>query len=123
MFINDKKKLSEVQDEFNAIYPYLKIEFYSESHDTNEGTTEASQLDSELTIESARTIHNKGELKLDKDLKVGDLEHEFFEKYGLNVQVFRRSGDLWLQTTKTDQWTLEEQNERGMAENEMKTFQ
>jgi glycerol-3-phosphate O-acyltransferase len=122
MFINDKKKLSQVQEEFSSLYPYLKIEFYSESHDANEGTTEESHLDAEMTIESARTIHNKGEMKLDKDLKVGDLESEFFEKYGLNVQVFRKSGDLWLQTTKTDQWTLEEQNERGMAENELKNF-
>ncbi|MDP4586726.1 MAG: hypothetical protein NWS86_00980 [Flavobacteriales bacterium] len=29
-----------------------------------------------------------------------------FEKSGMHVQVFRQSGKLWLETTRTDDWAL-----------------
>ncbi|MCB0664098.1 MAG: hypothetical protein KDC24_15235, partial [Saprospiraceae bacterium] len=85
-------------------------------HDANEGSMEADHLDAEKTIGEVRTIHNKGEMELKSNMSVADLEKDFFDKYGLNVQVFRMSKDLWLQTTKTDQWTLAEQNQRGEEE-------
>ena len=31
----------------------------------------------------------------------------------LNLQVFRKSSDIWLQTSATDHWTLEKQNGKG----------
>ena len=37
----------------------------------------------------------------------------FGEVYGLGVQVFRKSGNVWLETTVTDSWTLKEQNDQG----------
>ncbi len=43
---------------------------------------------------------------------VGDLEC-FFRNHLLNVQVFRRSANLWLETTMTDAWTLQKQNNHG----------
>jgi hypothetical protein len=117
MFISDKIKLQTIQEEFSKQFPFLKLEFYSGSHDANEGSMEADHLDAEKTIGEVRTIHNKGEIELNEEMAVADLEKDFFEKYGLNVQVFRKSKDLWLQTTKTDRWTLAEQNQRGAEEN------
>jgi hypothetical protein len=29
------------------------------------------------------------------------------------AQVYRKSGKIWLETTVTDSWTLEEQNKQG----------
>lgn len=116
MFISDKIKLQTVREEFAKQFPFLKLEFYSGSHDANEGSLEADLLDAEKTIGEVRTIHDKGEIELKENMKVTELEKDFFEKYGLNVQVFRKSKDLWLQTTKTDHWTLAEQNHRGKEE-------
>ena len=48
-----------------------------------------------------------------EDMKVSDFEKMFHDKFGLNVQVFRKSGNLWMQTTSTDHWTLAEQNRKG----------
>ncbi len=48
-----------------------------------------------------------------RDMSVSELEQLFLTKYGLNAQVFRRSGNLWLQTSATDHWTLAEQNRKG----------
>jgi hypothetical protein len=34
----------------------------------------------------------------------------------LSVQVFRKSGKNWLETTASDQWSLEKQNAKGLEE-------
>ena len=48
-------------------------------------------------------------------MTVIDLEKKFREVFGLGIQVFRKSGKAWLETTLTDNWTLEEQNRQGEA--------
>ena len=48
-------------------------------------------------------------------MTVSDLEQKFAELFGLSVQVFRKSANVWLETTVTDGWTLEEQNRQGEA--------
>ncbi len=113
MTITDKKKINEIQDEFSREFPYLKIEFYAKKHKEGEGSEASFQIDGEKTIGEVRAKHLEGDLKFDENTKVGAFEKMFSEKYGLNVQVFRKSGDLWLQTIKTDEWTLAEQNARG----------
>ena len=45
---------------------------------------------------------------------VHDLETGFRERFGLSVHVFRKSGNLWIETTMTENWTLKQQNEHGM---------
>jgi hypothetical protein len=44
---------------------------------------------------------------------VQDVEQLLWDAFGLSVQVFRKSGNLWLETTVTDQWSLAYQNEQG----------
>jgi hypothetical protein len=44
---------------------------------------------------------------------VSKVEMGFQESFGISVQVFRKSGKVWLETSATDCWTLEEQNEQG----------
>ena len=113
MFISDSKTIREVKNEFHDKFPWLKIEFYSKSHGTGEGSPESLHLDDELTIAQVRSVHGEGELSIHGNLRVASLEESFRDGYGLNVQVFRRSGELWLQTTSTDDWTLAEQNDKG----------
>ena len=113
MIINDKKRIAEVQKEFRAKFPYLKLEFYKKHHDPHQGSPQREQYDSMLTIGKIRKKHAEGDLNIDPDTRVSDLEDAFFQKYGLNVQVFRQSGGLWLQTITTDAWTLSEQNKHG----------
>lgn len=113
MQITDSKKLKDIQQEFNAKFPYLKLEFYKGKHETGVPSPVGKQLDPEKTIGQVRSVHNDGDLSIDGHLKVSTLEDHFWKQYGLNVQVFRLSGNLWLQTSTTDQWTLAEQNRKG----------
>ncbi|MEI8136499.1 MAG: hypothetical protein WCH21_04145 [Bacteroidota bacterium] len=65
------------------------------------------------TLGECRTIHDSGTITITPQMTVADLEQNFRDIYGLSAQVFRKSGKVWLETTVTDVWTLEEQNSQG----------
>lgn len=111
--ISDNKKIKEVQVAFNEKFPYLKIEFYSAHHEPGHGTPVVYKLSDSKTIGEVRTRHEEGDLTVEGDMLVQELETALENKFGLHAQVFRKSGAMWLQTTSTDQWTLAEQNRKG----------
>ena len=116
MIISDDKTLREIQLEFSEKFTNLKLEFYAEAHEEGEGTSARSLLDVNQTLAAVRSVHTAGNLSIDGHKLVKTLEQDFLERFGLNVQVFRKSGDLWLQTTSTDSWSLSDQNKRGTEE-------
>ena len=109
--IDNETFLKDIQSSFNAYYPYLKIEFYNHAHSQGEGSLKKNTLNSNLTIEAVQKHELSDTIKINGLTKVGDLESAFAKNFGLSVQVFRKSGKLWLQTTATDNWTLAEQNQ------------
>jgi len=113
MIITDEKKLVDIQREFHEKFPFLKLEFYTQPHEAGAGSSNKVLLPALSKIGEVRKVHNSGDLGINGHLKVKSLEQLFHQQYGLNVQVFRRSGELWLQTTSTDDWTLSEQNQKG----------
>ncbi|MFM9948011.1 MAG: hypothetical protein ACKV1O_08745 [Saprospiraceae bacterium] len=116
MTISDQIKLKDIQTAFSELFPYLKLAFYSGHHQVEEGSPKVTELEEEKTIGEVRSNHTKSDdLVISGNLSVSELEQLFDKKYGLNVQVFRRSGKLWMQTTATDGWTLAEQNRKGGA--------
>lgn len=103
--------VGQIKHQFTTMFPYLKLEFFYE--DKNEKP--------QLLIASNDTLLSKlqpklreGVIVVDEHLIVADLEAQFKEEFLLNVQVFRRSGSLWLETTITDIWTLGRQNQHGL---------
>lgn len=112
MTINDRRKIETIQKEFHLNFPYLKLEFFSRQHKPGTGSPRKQKLN-EKTLGECRTIHKKGNIFISPAMTVNDLEQAFSSMYGLNVQVFRKSGKVWLETTATDAWTLEEQNRQG----------
>jgi len=111
--INDQRIVSTIQKEFNTIFPYLKLEFFSRMHQSEQGSNERFLKKNTLQIGEFRTNHSSGEAELNPDMKVSEVEELFKTTFGLGVQVFRKSGKSWLETIYTDSWTLEEQNKEG----------
>lgn len=102
------RTLKETQDEFNSAYPYLRIEFYR----SLEPGFARRHLKNTMPMIAAGLKQN-GELEINDLMTVGQLESAFRDKFGLQVQVSRRSGTLWLETTMTNNWTLKQQNDHG----------
>ena len=96
MKISIKKKLSDIQREFNSQFPYLKLEFYQGQHATGEEATSQRLLNVDQTIREISPDAPAEDLKIDGKLKVSTLKQKILERYGLNIQIFRKSGDTWM---------------------------
>lgn len=111
--INDRRKIYDIQEAFSEQFPYLKIEFFSKPHKAGSPSPRKFMRSSSKTIGECRTVHSNGTLTILPKMRVLDLESGFSETFGLSVQVFRKSGNAWLEVTATDKWTLEEENRTG----------
>jgi hypothetical protein len=111
--IKDQQQIAAIQREFNEAFPYLKLEFFSKPHKQGFASAKILLKNNSLTLGECRNIHNSGTIIIEPFMTVVDLEQRFGDVYGLGVQVFRKSGKVWLETTVTDGWTLEEQNRQG----------
>lgn len=60
-------------------------------------------------------------IDLRADMKVMEVEKLFEEQFGLHVQVFRRSGKIWLETSKSDHLTLAEQELKALDSDHIHT--
>ena len=60
MIIQNTKTIKEIQQEFNEKFPFLKIEFYKESHAKNEGSPDSIKWNSGNKIEAIRKVNNSG---------------------------------------------------------------
>ncbi len=118
--INDLRKISAIQKEFTEVFPYLKLQFLVKPH-TKSGVSPKKQLENDSkTLGECRTVHTKGHIVIGPTMTAGDIEEQFRDRYGLSVQVFRKSGKSWLETSATGEWTLEKQNSEGHALNSLK---
>ncbi len=113
LIIDDTKKISTIQQEFNAMFPYLKLEFFKHAHAIHQGNPKKDMLNSSLTLKQFRSKHTKGKLEIKEDMKVSDLENSFQVLFGISAQVFRKSAGTWIETSVTDDWTLKQQNDEG----------
>lgn len=111
--------LCELQNDFNKNYPYLKLEFFRPSPAKFLQATSKNMLQHSLTIQQARRLQHDGWLEIHDSMKVSELENTLRQSYGLNAQIFRKSGNVWLETTMSDDWTLKQQNNHGQ---EISTF-
>ena len=113
--INDHIKVFVLQEELNMRFPYLKLEFFAKIQAGNrEFLKKLTRLDDIIVVEH-NNDQSKGEISIDPEMTVRELEQKFKEIYGLEIKLFRKSGKLWLETTITDSWTLDQQNREGEA--------
>jgi hypothetical protein len=112
ILIADNRYIKEIQEDFHKRYPFLKIEFFKNVQ--KNGTPLKSQLISgKMTLGMVRHIHPEGALNIDGSRSVEEVENELQNKYGLSAQVFRKSGNVWIETILTHHWSLLRQNFEG----------
>ncbi len=106
--------IKEVQDEFNKIYPFLKIDFFAKTGGYRRHLAGDQRFASRQKIsEAGKTSLPEGEIELSDQMTVHELEKKLQDQFSLYAQVFRKGGNIWMETTMTDSWTLKDQNEHG----------
>ena len=111
--INDRRKIQAIQESFSEMFPYLKIEFFSKPHKPGDPLPKKLMKSSSMTIGECRTVRSNGTMTILPNMTVTDITQGFSETFGLSVQVFRKSGEIWLETSTTVNWTLSEENRVG----------
>ena len=113
--IHPDKKLKDISKSFSHVYPYLKLEFFSKHHQWQESTSKHHILNQDLSVsEVTGNNHLSGYIEIHYWQKTGIVELNFQKQFNLSVQIYRKYDDHWVQSSGTDELTLEEQNESGM---------
>jgi hypothetical protein len=109
--IDDSKTIKEIQTEFEDAFKFIKIEFFTKAHEPREGSAKKDLIESSKSLGEIRTIHTEGDLEINVDMLVSDVETAFEEQFGIHAQIFRKQNNVWLETTNSDSWTLAKQIE------------
>lgn len=110
--IGNQDTIAGISGQFNKHFPYLKIECFKKPHRFGTGSRKKDMYPSSEKIIAIRKI-KPTEISFTPSTTVNQLEKLFEKKLGLHIQVFRKSGNIWLETSATDHWTLRQQNEEG----------
>jgi hypothetical protein len=105
--IDNSKKLARLQEEFNHFFPFLKFEFFENLH-----SKKTLWVDGHVIGEYRKNPETET-LVIFPEMSVADLEKILRGHFDLPVQILRKSGKVWLKTTHTDGWSLEQQNKQG----------
>jgi hypothetical protein len=106
--------LKDLKKQFHNYYPQLKIEFFNQSS-TEHGHNSKEQLLDNDTILHTITGVGDGTINFTGNTSVRQFETLFAETFQLNVQVFRKSGNVYLETSNTDDWTLDQEHKEALS--------
>ncbi|MBK9335925.1 MAG: hypothetical protein IPM98_04825 [Lewinellaceae bacterium] len=114
--ISPERTIGEVQDAFREAYPFLQIVFFSKPHRVFKGSHAKYLIhDRDQQLGAIMAESKEGFLTLEPNMPPFHAERLLEDEFGLYVQVMRKSGDTWLVTSVTDSLTLEQQNAKGRA--------
>jgi hypothetical protein len=89
--INDQRKIFAIQEEFNQVFPNLKIQFY-ERGNTKEGGPGRQLVKSRgKTLLDCRVMHDAGPITIDPQMTYGELKQHFEDSYGLSIHLSQNS--------------------------------
>ena len=113
LHIAPNRLISDIQKEFNKVFPFLKIEFFNKQFLSRSDFSAKQLIPPNRKIGDNQLAITDGDIEIPEEMKVNELEKLFKDQFSLAAQVFRKSGNIWLETTMTDNWTLQQQNNHG----------
>jgi hypothetical protein len=113
ILLHSERTIKEVKEEFNTVYPFLKIEFFSKMPKPGEASREVEELDPSAELIEITGALKEGIIDINPTDTVKEVEQKFQQQYGLPVQIFRKQKGVWHETAVTDDLTLQEQNTWG----------
>jgi hypothetical protein len=109
--ITPLNSVKEVQEQFSGMFPFLKMIFFKNTGNRTGGHRVLYYPD--VKMKDIYPDFAGSEWKIRDSMTIAEFENGILEHVGLNVQVLRKSGNLWLGTARTNSWTLKEQNDHG----------
>ena len=92
--ITPDRLISDIQKEFNEIFPFLKLEFFNNKSFARNNFSASQIIPRNRKLGEIQKGIKEDIIELEEVMKVNDLENLFKDKFKLAVQVFRKSGNL-----------------------------
>lgn len=106
---NSATTIEEIQQKFTSAFPHLKLGFFKDLNKDQVLTANELIKNERIKISELTSKAASGKLLFDSNRSIIDFEKSVLEQYGLQVQIFRKSGNAWLITLNTDNKTFGEQ--------------
>jgi hypothetical protein len=103
--------IKEVQNQFSELFPYLKMNFHRLIGNRAAGNRVLYTAD--VKMNDILPEFKGGDWKIRDSMTIAEFEKGLLDQFGLSVQILRKSGNLWLGTSRSNSWTLKEQNDHG----------
>lgn len=113
LHITEDTLIKNIQNEFNIFYPFLKIDFLKDNTANKKYLQKTEKINPDEQIKIIGKINRACEINVSRQTTVAGVKKDFKEILGLTVEVYRKSGNVWIETSLTDDWTLEQQNKEG----------
>lgn len=110
--INNETFLKDIQKSFNEYYPYLKIEFLEPKKYPLEPRLKNDHYS--MQVKDLSLLQNPIAIDVSNGRTIEDIIIDFKKNTGTNINVSRKSGNIWNVITLTGSWTLESQNNAGL---------
>ena len=98
--------MKKIQQMFSEVYPYLRLEFITTGSKKQFTSKKIALNDPNCFVDN---------IKINGERTIREVEEEIRECFHVPVQVLRKTGSVWIETTYTQDWTLEQQNKEGEA--------
>ena len=111
LFVKPDIKATDLIRQFNEIYPFLRLEIYYRGEEMSDAYHYCKLSD---------IMHKKAaeSFVILPEMKVSEVENLFWENMGIQISIFRKSGKTWLESSFTNYWSLERQNNLGKDMND-----
>jgi hypothetical protein len=111
--ISGNRKVADIQNEFNTLFPFLNLEFFDLSDNKQVSYISKGRKFPQLLINDIREKENDGVLLVEVNMTIMRLENILADEFGLQAQVFVKSANQWMRYSLNGYWTLYHKNESG----------
>lgn len=103
---------------FNTFFPFLNLVVYNPS--ASKGRVPQllnpyNKDEMKSLLKTLQRLKEEGTLEFSKATTTSELEEILRERFGIHAKVLRKSGDVWLETAVTQDWSLKRQNDEGQS--------
>lgn len=85
--INNHRKIHAVQEEFNTVFPDLKLLFHAKPSKEGGAPSEKMVTHPGKTLQECRTNHNEGTMEILPTMSISDIQENFRDIFGLSVEI------------------------------------
>jgi hypothetical protein len=114
---NPETTIEEVQHQFTLSFPHLKLGFFKDLNQDQILTADELIKNEKVRFSELTEKSASGSFHFDSAKTILEFEKSVLDEFGLQLQVFRKSGSTWLVTTNTDSKTFAEQEAMALEMN------